>query len=245
MQTSAEKSALEVCLRVIAEQERGAIPTVEASSASRAAELLFGFAQETLRWLTHHGYGARHERFLIELWRVQTLAFDAVSDICPGGRRWAKALQLQSADGDPLTVCVGDLSPVRLPDLRDLLDPEGELEEGQIPTFAWNNRGSGCGAICADSTGLRRPSLSRWCAECRQTSSARRAARVTSIEKAFAGSTSFLAWEDGRRIRVWPRRCSVCGSPFKTTRANRQRCDPCHESHRSRPRAPAHFSRLR
>ena len=215
------------------EEKRGAVPSVTAAAVDRAAGVLFAFVQEPLHWLQAHSCDARHERFLIELWKVQALVFDAAAARCPGARQRAKALQLEAGHGQPLTVCVGDLYPKRLPDLRDLLDPEGELEEYKIPTIAWNSRGSGCLAICPDSTGLRRPSLAKWCPECRNASTARLEAQLTSIMKEYAGSPSFLTWAGGERVRVWPRTCLVCGARFKTTRANRWRCDDCLTGHRS------------
>lgn len=235
--TSAEKSALEVCVRVRDEEERGALPSVAAPDVDRAAGVLLAFAQEALHGLQAHGYGAADERFLLELWRVQALAFGAAGARCPGGRKRAKELQLKAGHGKPLTVCVGDLMPKRLPDLRDVLDPKGELEEYRIPTIDWNTRGSGCGVIFPDSTGLRRPSLAIWCVACREGSTARTEARITSITKAVERSPSFVAWADGRRVRVWPRTCSVCGAPFKTSRANRWRCDPCLTGRRSARRS--------
>ena len=99
------------------------------------------------------------ERFLVQIWKLQVLAFDAVALTCPGAGSRAKALQLEAGEGEPLTVCVGDLSPRRLPDLRDVLDPAGELEEYKIPTIAWNTLGSGCLTIFADSKGLHRRRL--------------------------------------------------------------------------------------
>jgi hypothetical protein len=229
--------------------ERSPRARVAAPDVDHAAGVLFAFVQEKLRWLRDHGCDARHERFLIELWRVQALAFDAVAVRRPGARRHAKELQLEAGHDEPLTVCVGDLNPKRLPDrlptsmasrlpggvrsLEDLLDPKSELEPYRIPTIDWNDRGSGCMAICPDSTGLRRPSLAKWCAECRNAGSARLEAQLTSIAKAFAGSPSTLEWVDGRRVRVWPRTCPICGARFRTTRANRWRCDDCLTAHRS------------
>jgi hypothetical protein len=230
---SAEKSALEICVRVLEEETEGALPTVSVPDVDRAARAVFVFVQEALIWLREHGCDAGHERSLIDLWKVQALAFDAAAARCPGARQRAKALQIEAGRGQPLTVCVGDLTPKRLPDLRDWLDPAGELEEYKIPTIDWNNRGSGCLSICPDSTGMRRPSLAKWCAECRNASTARLAAQLTSIAKAFAGSPSFMTWVDGRRVRVWPRTCTVCGAPFKTSRANQRRCDECRIGHRS------------
>jgi hypothetical protein len=241
--SSAEKSALEVCSTEL-EQRRAradallagtqAGPSrVATADVDEAARLLFDFTQEALRWFRQHGHGAREERFLIELWRLQSLAFNSVAARRPGARRRAKELQLQAGHGEPLTVCVGELTPKPLPDLRDMLDPEGELEEYRIPTIAWNTRGNGCGAICRDSVGLRRPDLRRWCQDCNGSTTARRDAMLTSISKAYAGSPSYLAWADGRRVRVWPRSCSVCGDPFKTDRANRERCDSCLAGHRA------------
>ena len=225
---SAEKSALDLCRRVFEEERDGAIPSVAASEIDRASWDLFAFAQEALRWLPTNGYGALDERFLIELWRLQTVAFGAAALRCPGGRRRAKLLQIEAGLGAPLTVCVGELLPTRLPDLRDLLDPNGDLEEHIIPTIDWNTRGSGCGAIHPDSTALRRPSLTKWCAECRARTTSRRDARTTSIRKAFEGSPSALMWIDGRRVRVWTRTCTVCDMSFRTDKAHRYRCNTCH-----------------
>jgi hypothetical protein len=127
------------------------------------------------------------------------------------------------------------LKPTPLPDLRDVLDPLGELEPHKIPTISWNTKGSGCGAICADSTGTRRASFSRLCKSCRDSGTARLDAKVTALRKSFVdGSPSSPIWVDGRRVRVWPRTCSVCRKPFRTARANKYCCDPCQASHRSR-----------
>jgi hypothetical protein len=234
--TSPEKSALEACVRLLDEERRGVRFSVSIRDVDHAAGALFAFVQQALHWLQAHGYGARDEQFLIELWRLQALAFDAAGARCPGGRRRAKELQLEAGHGEPLTACVGALTPERLPDLRDVLDPNGELEEYVIPTIIWNTRGSGCMAICPDSTGTRRPGLRRWCQTCCNSSSARLEAQIMSIKKNFEGSPSSLVWVEGQRVRVWPRTCSVCGFRFKTTRANRWRCDSCLTGRRSVPR---------
>ena len=243
---SAEKSAQEfldcvpwaasVCLTTVREELAGSIGfTAKAADVERAAAPLFTLVQGSLAWMREFGYGQQAERSLLGLFWVQCLAIEAVAAVCPGARRKAKLLQLQAADGEPLTVCVGDLKPTPLPDLRDVLDPFGELEPHKIPTIAWNTKGSGCGSICEDSTGTRRASFSRLCKHCRNSGSARLDAKVTAMRKSFLeASPSGLTWVDGRRVRVWPRTCSVCGAPFRTARANRYCCDPCQASHRSR-----------
>lgn len=200
---------------------------------------------------------------VIELWKTQNIAFEAIAARCPGGRARAKELQLEAGHGAPLTVCVGDLTPKLLPDrlprsmtsrlpanvrsLADLLDPTGEIELNEdghpykVPTISWNSRGSGCMVICPDSTGTGRPALRRWCQTCSKSSSARLEAQITSMKKGFVeGSVWRFAWVDGRRVRVWPRTCSACGRRFTTDSANQQRCGDCFAAHRrSAPRSPS------
>ena len=180
---SAEKSAQEflecvpwaasVCLTTVREELAGSCGfTANAAEVERAAALLFTLVQSSLGWMREFGYGQQAERSLLGLFWVQRLAIEAVAAVCPGARRKAKLLQLQAAVSEPLTVCVGDLKRTPLPDLRDVLDPFGELEPHKIPTIAWNTKGSGCGAICADSTGTRRASFSRLCKSCRDSGTA-------------------------------------------------------------------------
>jgi hypothetical protein len=227
--------AASVCLTTVREDRKGSVPTTKAAQVKPAAELLFTLVQNSLALMRDFGYGQEAERSLLGLSWVQSLAVEAVAAICPGSRLTAKLLQLQVAAPEPLTVCVGDLKPTRLPDLRDELDPLGELEEHKIPTLAWNSKGSGCGSIFADCTGTRRPSFSGLCKQCRGSGTARREAYVTALRHAFVeGSPSGTVWIDGRRVRVWPRRCSVCARPFMTDRANRYCCELCQPSHRSR-----------
>jgi len=199
---SAEKSALDflqcfpwsatVCLTAVREETEGKPFTVAAADVERAASLLFTLVQDSLRWMREFGHGATAEKSLLGLSIVQVLGVEAVAVVCPGGRRTAKVLQLKAAgDGEPLTACVGDLRPTLLPDdLRNVLDPQGELDEDELPTISWNTAGNGCGAICADSTGLTRPSFRRWCLTCRGSSTARREAKVTAIAKAWSGEPS-------------------------------------------------------
>jgi hypothetical protein len=232
---------------VLDEERRGAISRVTAAEGEEAAAALFGFAQEHLRWFRSNGYRVRDEKALVELWRVQAIAFEVAAAKCLGGRRRAKELQIDAARGEPLTVCVGDLAPKQLParlppsmaaglppsvrTLADLLDPAGELEPHKIPTIDWNIHGSGCLAICAESLGLRRPSIRRWCVDCAKLTSARVEARINAIAKNFeAPSVAVVA--NGRRTREWVRTCG-CGKLFKTARPNRLRCDRCRAHHRS------------
>jgi hypothetical protein len=241
---SAEKSALDflewfpwsatVCLTAAHEEAAGKLFTVAASDVERAASLLFTLVQDSLRWMREFGHGSAAEESLLALSVVQVLAVEAVAAVCPGAHRTAKRLQRKAADGgEPLTVCVGDLQPTLLPDdLRDVLDPYGEVDEDEIPRISWNTRGNGCGVICVDSTG--RAHFRRWCQTCSDSSTARREAKVTAIAKAWSGDPSGLTWIEGRRVRIWPRSCSVCGQHFKTDRANKYRCDKCRAGHRAR-----------
>jgi len=228
--SSAEKSAQALC--ELAVKDGGAAGGVE-----KAATQLFAFAQEVFRYSSLvQRITSGHEVCLVDAWKLQELAFNAVAYRCSGGRLRAKTVQLEIAGGTPLTVCVGDLTPKRLPDLRDQLDPGGELDESKIPTITWNTRGNGCLAICPDSAGLRRPALRSWCPTCMGASTSRRDALITRITKAYVEeSTSYVTFIEGRRVTVWPRRCSTCQTLFKTTRANRRRCDLCHAAHRSAP----------
>ena len=248
---SAEKSALDflqsfpwsatVCVTAVHQEADGKPFTVADADVERAASLLFTLVQDSLGWMRKFGYGASAEKSLLGLSIVQALGVEAVAAVCPGGRRTAKLLQLKAAgDGEPLTVCVGDLRPTRLPDdLRNVLDPQGEFDEYELPTISWNTAGNGCGAICADGTGLTRPSFRRWCVTCSGSSTARREAKETAIAKAWSGEPSGITWMNGRRIRIWPRSCSVCGQFFKTDRANKYRCDPCRAGHRAPPAGSA------
>lgn len=204
--TSAEESAHEVCRCIADEDRRGVLFSVSLEEADESASVLFAFAQDALRWAKHNGYASRSA--LLRVRGLQDLAF-AVVKARSGSPRRAKQLQLEASNNGPLTVCVGDLA-TRLPDLRDRLDPRGELEEYRIPTIDWN---SGCGAICADSTSLSR--RRKWCETCRKRSSSRSSARITKIVQAWG-----------------PREC-VCGSSFTPTRPNRVRCDRCLAGHRS------------
>jgi hypothetical protein len=204
--------------------------TAAPADVERAAALVFTLVQDSLQWMRMFGYGAGAEESLLELWWVQMLAVQAVAAICPGGVRTAKRLQFNASERKPLTVCVGNLSPERLPDLGDLLDPYGEVEPYKFPTIAWNTRGSGCGAICADSVGLRRSSFNKWCTQCSGSTTWRRKAQIRRLGKAWSGSPHGLAWHEGRRIPVWPRTCSRCGRPFKALEEHRHRCYGCFPS---------------
>ena len=159
----AEKSAHELCLRVVADEHEGRRFSATPAVVDRSASVLFGFVQQTLHWLQEHkhGFGRGNERLVIELWEIQNVAFEAVAAVCPGGRARAKELQ------------------------------------------------------------------------CGSSSSARLEAEITSIKKHFKGSLSGFAWVEGRRVRVWPRTCSVCGRRFTTDSSNQQRCGDCFGSHRS------------
>jgi hypothetical protein len=201
--------------------------SVAAGEVELGASTLFAVVQESLAWMRELGYGTTPERSLLELWTLQQLAVEAVVAVCPGARRTAKVLQMKAAVKEPLTVCVGDLMPKRLPDLRDIFDPQGEFEEYKIPTIAWNTRGSGCLSICADSTGMRRPDFRRWCPKCGSKTTWREEAQLAHIKGNWNGSVSHLAWSDGQRIRVWPRTCSRCGKPFRSAEAQRRRCYEC------------------
>jgi hypothetical protein len=235
--TSAEKSALawaqcmpwssNVCMAAVHEERAGQPFTVTATEVERGASVLLALVQDSLGWMREIGYGKTAEQPLLELWTLQQLAVEAVAAVCPGARRTAKSLQIKAAVGEPLTVCVGEFAPERLPDLRNVLDPSGEFEEYKIPTIAWNTRGSGCGVICPDSTGIRRPAFRRWCESCASKSTWRQQARLAVIEGNWKGSPSSLTWSDGRRIRVWPRNCSSCGKQFRSTEAQRRRCYDC------------------
>jgi hypothetical protein len=211
--TSAEESALDLCRRVVDEDQRGALFSTTGEEVDRSARILFAFAQDALRWSKQNGHDARN--VLLQLRGLQYLAFEAAT-ARSGTRRRAKQLQLEASDGDPLTVCVGDFGATRLPDLRITLDPRGKLEDYRIPTIDWNTTGTGCGAICPDSTGLQRPAPPRkWCASCTSRSSSRSSARISQI------------------VQVWgPRECE-CGASFTPTRPNRVRCDDCLAGHRS------------
>jgi hypothetical protein len=212
--TSAEESALELCRRTADEEQRGALLfSATGEEVDRRASILFAFAQDALRWTNQNDGGARS--VLLQVRCLQDLAFDVVT-ARSGSRRRAKQLQLEASGDDPLTVCVGDFGAMRLPDLRITLDPRGELEDYRIPTIDWNTAGTGCGAICADSTGLQRPTRPRkWCSKCRKASSSRTSARITKIVQAWG-----------------PRQCDVCGTPFTPTRSDRWRCDRCLAGHR-------------
>lgn len=237
--TSAEKSAFDwvqcmpwssaVCLRAVHEDRaKGANGfTVAAADVELGASTLFAVVQNALGLMREFGYGETAERSLIELWTLQQLAVEAVVAVCPGARGTAKALQMRASSGEPLTVCVGDLRPKRLPDLRDVLDPDGEFEEYKIPTIAWNNRGSGCMTVCLDSTGMRRPDFRKWCEDCASKTTWREQAHLANIATNWKGTGSHLAWSGGRRIRVWPRSCSSCGKPFRSAQARRRRCYDC------------------
>lgn len=173
-----------VCTTVIREERSGAAFTVVPHAVEQGASLLLSVVQDSLRWMSEFGYGRPAERSLIELWTLQQAAVNAAAAVCPGGRSAAKALQLKASSGKPLTVCVGDLAPRRLPDdFRNVLDPEGVFDEDEdIPTIDWNDRGSGCGAICADSIGTRRPAFRRWCESCGTKTTWRQNARLAAIE---------------------------------------------------------------
>jgi hypothetical protein len=207
--TSAEESAHEVCRRIADEIRREVEFSASLEEVDESANVLFAFAQDALRWAKHNGYASRSA--LLRVRGLQDLAFAAV--LAKSGSRRAKQLQLEASGGDPLTVCVGDLA-TRLSDLRDVLDPRGELEEYRIPTIYWN---SGCGAICADSSSLSR--RRKWCETCRKRSSSRNGRRVSEI------------------VRAWgPRECA-CGSSFTPTRPQRVRCDRCLDGHLSADRS--------
>jgi hypothetical protein len=217
--TSAEESALDLCRRIADEENRGLRFSASAADVDRSARILFGFAQDALRWSEQNGYGMRH--VLFEIRALQDLAFGVVTAASPGGRRRAKQLQIEASAGKPLTVCIGELGVSRLPDLRIVLDPLGRLEDYRIPKIDWNRAGNGCGAICNDSTGLQRVSAPRkWCEKCSAASSSRADRRIASI------------------VRAWGNReCIVCGSAFTPTRRDRWRCDDCLASRRSAPRS--------
>jgi hypothetical protein len=232
--TSPEKSALDLAMRAVQDEREGKLfPAVAAEDGDRAVEILFAFAQEALRWLARSGQVLSKDKLLPELWRVQSLAFAAGAARCYRGRSRAKQLQLKVSLGEPLTVCVGELTPQRLPDLRDVLDPNCDVEEYRIPTVAFNTLGTGCLAICCDSTGLRRPALRKWCQECEKKTTSITTARLTSIRKAWEGSPSSIEWDGDRRRRVWVRRCSVCETSYRTLRANQIRCTRCSAGHRT------------
>jgi hypothetical protein len=223
----------DICISAIHQERSGQTFTVAPHELEQGASVLFGLVQDSLYWMREFGYGRQAERSLIELWTLQQLVVEAVAAVCPGGRRTAKRLQIDAAGDTPLTVCVGYLSPTRLPDLRDVLDPNGDFEEYKIPTIAWNTRGSGCLRICAESTGMRRPDFRRWCEGCGSRSTWREQARLAAIEGNWKGSPSYLTWSEGRRFRVWPRTCARCGKPFKSTVAQRRVCHACRPSRTS------------
>ena len=179
-----------------------------------SASTLFSFAQSALLWMREYDYRSRS--VLLQIRATQDLAFEAAA--ARSTSRWAKHLQLEASAGEPLTVCVGEFGLRPLPDLRDVLDPHGDYPEHLIPTIDWNARlGTGCFAICADGTGLQRPSPPRrWCDSCRKSSSSRTAQRVTEV------------------VQRWgERRCVVCRASFAPTRPDRWRCDDCLAGHRS------------
>jgi len=209
--TSAEESARELCRRIADEDRRGILFSASLEEVDESAGVLFVFVQDALRRAKQNGGAARS--VLLQVRSLQDLAFDVVT-ARSGSQRRAKQLQLEASDDDPLTVCVGDFTAIRLPDLRITLDPRGELEDYRIPTIDWNTAGSGCGAICADSSSLSR--RRKWCETCRKRSSSRASSRITTI------------------VRAWgPRECGVCGAPFTPTRPDRWRCDRCLAGHRS------------
>ena len=219
----------DICAAAVTQDRAGScFLSVTAEEVELGSSTLFAVVQESLGWLREFGYGATEERGLIQLWTLQQLAVEAVVAVCPGPRRAAKRLQMKAAPQEALTVCVGELTPKRLPDLRNVLDPQSEFDEDTIPTIAWNTRGSGCMAICADSTGVRRPDFRQWCAECASKTTWRERARIAHIKGNWRGpDVSHSAWRDGHRIQVWPRTCSSCGKPFRSAEGQRRRCYDC------------------
>ena len=132
-----------------------------------------------------------------------------------GLRAEAKRLQLAAA-ARPLTVCFGYRArPV--PGGRPWVSPYGD----------------GCGLVCPDSTGLRRPSFRYYCPRCqaRQSELARKA-RARALATRY-GRFPLLAYDaQGNPVSAWWGSCSRCTDEFVHTDPRARRCERCRRGHR-------------
>jgi len=133
----------------------------------------------------------------------------------------AKQAQVEAGRGRPLTICFGKrYPPARLPDLRDVLDPRGEVPEYLIPTIDWGLDGDGCGKVFTDSVTASRPVFARYCFVCREKSEDRRQGEIR--------ARSVAAWEGRFAVAGgWRLGCSGCGERFVATAPQQRRCDRC------------------
>jgi hypothetical protein len=139
----------------------------------------------------------------------------------------AKQAQVEAGRGRPLTICFGKrYPPARLPDLRDVLDPRGEVPEYLIPTIDWRagrrkeGAGDGCGKVFTDSVTASRPVFARYCSVCREKSEDRR--------QAESRARIVATWEGRFAVAGgWRLACSGCGERFFATAPQQRRCDRC------------------
>jgi hypothetical protein len=162
---------------------------------------------------------------LFDLWRAQRQA-EKAGAVDPDERTAprvgrAKQLQLEASKGRPLAACIGR-SWCKRPAL-----PYSATSQGRIVFFT---RGDGCGIIFRDSASLKRPQFHSYCPRCRKRK----------LERELKGRLKAGLW--GRQSVPLPNgscyfigNCSACKAVFKTFDVRQERCQKCHDAHRSPP----------
>jgi predicted RNA-binding Zn-ribbon protein involved in translation (DUF1610 family) len=188
-----------------------ALPVLSLQALGQAASLVFSEIQAVLLDVSGERLEGTWRR---ELWDAQWQPLLALRD-----RGLAKRLQLDAADGHPLTVCFGKRA-------RSTAVPPPH--HSQVYPY-----GDGCGLVYPDSVGLRRPTFRYYCPQCGTSETGRqRNARSLAVAQ-LRGLEPVLTFdENGQPTPAWAGSCTSCGEDFVTTDRRVSRCNRCRAAHR-------------
>ena len=120
-----------------------------------------------------------------------------------------KRLQIEVAEGRPLTVCFGR----RVRRIEEMIQFVGT-------DIAHTPLGDGCGVVFPDSVSASRPIFRRYCSRCRQKPGRRIRSEI--LARCIAACEGRIPVVGGWRLS-----CHGCGERLFTQTPQRRRCDRC------------------
>jgi hypothetical protein len=142
----------------------------------------------------------------------------------------AKELQLEAADGRPLTVCFGHFwQPLTPAPALDYFNNVRWSGDGLL-----HSHGDGCGLVYPDSVStLGRSPFRIYCPACSAKASERRQkAQSGSVAIAAGREQVVVGFDNGEPVLGWSGECGSCRETFVAKRPDVRRCERCRRGHR-------------
>jgi hypothetical protein len=221
------------CEAALVLRHRGQPAQLSQRRLNERAERVFIVVQAAFRYFEKRPPTEHDRPIVAALWKAQNVASRAAFPLLK-----AKLLQIRAGRGRPLTVCIGDFVRRLPPELESELDMNARLDRhaqaigspdqtphdvGRLSFFTY---GDGCGRIIEDATSKARPAFRGSCERCGKRTTARREAHISRIRAAWGEppALSCVRYGPDGPVTIYLRHCVPCGELFKTTTAQRRKC---------------------